>query len=67
VRGLLASILRRGIKEGVFRRDLDPDLDADIVYRTVMALSELGAGAEEGGRLSGQIELAVLGMVGFHS
>jgi hypothetical protein len=65
VRRLLAVILQRGIVDGVFRADLDPDLDADIVYRTVMALSELVATAEDGGRLNGQIERAVLSMVGF--
>jgi AcrR family transcriptional regulator len=67
VRGLLASILHRGVEDGVFRSDLDPDLDADIVYRAVMALSELVATAEDGARLNGQIELAVLAMVGLNT
>lgn len=64
VRGMLAVILRRGMDDKVFRDDLDPDLDADIVYRTVMALSELASPGEDTGSAQARIERAVLGMVG---
>ena len=63
VRGLVAVILQRGMDDGVFRTDLDPDLDADIVYRTVMALSELAA--TDGESVAEPIERAVLGIVGY--
>ena len=40
------------------------DLDADIVYRTVMATSELAAGEEDAGPIVARVERAVLAMVG---
>ncbi|MGI9647578.1 MAG: TetR/AcrR family transcriptional regulator [Acidimicrobiia bacterium] len=65
IRGLVAAILQRGKKEGVFRGDLAPDLDGDIVYWTVMGLSDQVAGATDTGLLTSRIERAVLSMVGF--
>lgn len=31
-RGLLADILRRGVKAGVFSPDVDPDIDARLIF-----------------------------------
>ena len=64
VRGMLAVILRRGGDDGVFRPDLDPDGDADIVYRTVMALSDLVTQAEDVDAAKARAERSVLAMVG---
>lgn len=64
VRGLVAVILRRGKDDGVFRADLEPDLDADIVYRTVMALSDRVAVADDIESFTSHVERAVLSMVG---
>lgn len=38
---MIADLLRRGIAEGVFRADLDPDLDGRIVHQAAFAGSEL--------------------------
>ena len=64
VRGLLAVILQRGMDEGEFRADLDPDLDAEIVYRTVMGAYELVTGASDSSLAADHVERAVLAMVG---
>ncbi len=65
VRTLLAVILRRGMDDGVFRPDLEPDLDADIVYRTVIAVSELASEIDLE-VVGDRIERAVLSMVGYN-
>jgi AcrR family transcriptional regulator len=64
VRRLLAVILQRGVDDGVFRTDLDPDLDADIVYRTVMALADQAAVVAKVEPFMTRVERAVLSMVG---
>lgn len=64
VRRLLAVILQRGMDDGVFRTDLDPDLDADIVYRTVMALADQAAVVAKVEPFMTRVERAVLSMVG---
>ena len=64
VRRLLAVILQRGMDDGAFRTDLDPDLDADIVYRTVMALADQAAVVAKVEPFMTRVERAVLSMVG---
>ena len=44
--------------------DLDPDLDADIVYRTVMALSDLIAQSPDVEVATARAERSILAMVG---
>ena len=39
--GVLVELLRRGIADGVFRADLDPELDGPILYRMAMASADL--------------------------
>jgi AcrR family transcriptional regulator len=65
VRGMLDVILRRGMDDGVFRPDLEPDGDADIVYRTVMALSDLIAQSEDADGAIARAERSILAMVGY--
>jgi AcrR family transcriptional regulator len=65
VRGMLAMILRRGMDDGTFRPNLEPDGDADIVYRTVMALSDLIAQAVDVDAAMARAERSVLAMVGY--
>ena len=65
VRGMLAMILRRGMDEGTFRPNLEPDGDADIVYRTVMALSDLIAQAADVDSAIARAERSILAMVGY--
>ena len=38
---LVAEVLRRGLREGVFRADLDPELDGRIIHRAAFAGAEL--------------------------
>lgn len=64
VLGLLAVILRRGMDQAEFRPDLDPDLDAELVYRMVMGASELVAGASDPSQAADHVERAVLAIVG---
>ena len=65
VRRLLIVILQRGMDGGVFRTDLDPDLDAEIVYRTVMALADQAAVVDDADLFMSRVERAVLSMVGY--
>jgi AcrR family transcriptional regulator len=37
----LVDLLRRGVSDGAFRADLDPDLDGRILYRAAFAAAEL--------------------------
>lgn len=39
--GIVVDLLRRGMAEGVFRADLDPDLDGRILHRAAFAGAEL--------------------------
>jgi len=64
VRRLLAVILQRGMDDGVFRTDLEPDLDAEIVYRTVMALADQAAVVDKVEPFMTRVERAVLAMLG---
>lgn len=38
---MVADLLRRGVDEGVFRADLDPELDGRIIHRAAFAGAEL--------------------------
>ena len=62
VKRLVALIVQRGVDEGEFRPDLDPDLDGELVYRTVLAAHDLVAEGDHA-LVAEHVERAVLSMV----
>lgn len=61
---LLVDVLRRGRDDGVFRADVDPELDGRILYRAAFAGSELaGRAGIESDRLTRHLSADLLRMV----
>jgi AcrR family transcriptional regulator len=61
---LLVDVLRRGRDDGVFRADLDPELDGRILYRAAFAGSELaGRAGIENDLLTDHLSTDLLRMV----
>lgn len=58
------DVLDRGVADGVFRRDLDPPIDAAILHRAVVGLHDLAASTEDLDRLVDHATRMALRMVG---